>query len=168
MRTTTDHKIHVSEEAYLALEKSRGESSQKEFASSSLIAVANDPSLIGSKLPVVKQPDEMEALRKENLQLKNELLRITIETKKHSIPRVVKDQLAIAASERNGVATIGEPRTRKTWTQIDGWREVPAEKGRMQFVECKTEKMSVSLETVKLCLELGHEVVDAGGVPIKA
>ncbi len=160
--------VRIREDAYKRMQESRGEIDVIEFLSSALIAVANDPSLIGSKLPVVKLPDEMEALRKENLQLKNELLRITIEARKNSIPRVVKDKLAIAESTRNGVETIGEPRTRKEWTAVSGWRDLPAEKARMQFVECKTEKMSVSLETVRICLELGHEVVDAAGVPIKA
>ena len=56
--------------------------------------------------------DEMEELRKENLRLKNDILRMQKERMEQGLPRVVKDKLAIAASLRNGVATVGEPSRR--------------------------------------------------------
>lgn len=46
-------------------------------------------------------------------------------------------------------------------------KEEMERKPEQEFVECKTEKCSVSLVSAKLCLEFGHELADAKGNPIR-
>jgi hypothetical protein len=104
----------ITDEAYAAMEKARGEMSVTDFLSSSVISAANDPSKLGANAPTDQRQitlDESIKLAKlEGLQVGNQIKKIQLERMKLGTPRVIRDKIEMEASEKNGVATVGEPR----------------------------------------------------------